>query len=45
MGRGPASRKVKGALGDFPFTTLQPAAVLDESARWEKLWNELFLQK
>jgi len=45
MGRGPASRKVKSALSDFPITPIQPATVLDESARWEKLWNELFLQK
>jgi len=24
---------------------VDPAAVIDESARWEKAWNELFLQK
>ncbi|HSS29194.1 MAG TPA: extracellular solute-binding protein [Usitatibacter sp.] len=45
MGRTPASRKVKSALNDFPFAMVDPAVVLDESARWEKAWNELFLQK
>lgn len=45
MGRTPASRKVKSALNDFPFAMVNPAVVLDESARWEKAWNELFLQK
>jgi iron(III) transport system substrate-binding protein len=45
MGRTPASRKVKSALDDFPFAMVSPAVVLDESARWEKAWNELFLQK
>ena len=45
MGRTPASRKVKSALDDFPFAMEDPAVVLDESARWEKAWNELFLQK
>jgi iron(III) transport system substrate-binding protein len=45
MGRVPASTKVKSTLNDFPFTPIDPATVLDESARWEKLWNELFLQK
>jgi iron(III) transport system substrate-binding protein len=45
MGRVPASTRVKSALNDFAFTPIEPATVLDESARWEKLWNELFLRK
>ena len=45
LGRVPASLKVRSALNDFPFTMIDPATVLDESARWERLWNELFLQK
>jgi iron(III) transport system substrate-binding protein len=45
MGRVPASTKVKSALNDFPFTLIEPATVLDEAPRWEKLWNELFLVK
>jgi iron(III) transport system substrate-binding protein len=45
MGRAPASTKVKSALNDFPFTLIEPATVLDEAPKWEKLWNELFLTK
>jgi iron(III) transport system substrate-binding protein len=45
MGRVPASTKVKSALNDFPFTLIEPATVLDEAPKWEKLWNELFLTK
>jgi len=45
MGRVPASTKVKSALNDFPFTMIEPSTVLEESARWEKLWSELFLAK
>jgi iron(III) transport system substrate-binding protein len=43
LGRVPASTRVKSELNDFPFTLIEPATVLDEAARWEKLWNELFL--
>jgi iron(III) transport system substrate-binding protein len=45
MGRVPASTKVKSALNDFPFTLIEPATVLEEAPRWEKLWSEFFLQK
>jgi iron(III) transport system substrate-binding protein len=45
MGRVPASTKVKSALNDFPFTLIEPSTVLDEAPKWEKLWNELFLQQ
>jgi iron(III) transport system substrate-binding protein len=45
MGRAPASTRVKSALNDFPFTLIEPATVLDEAPKWEKLWNELFLTK
>jgi iron(III) transport system substrate-binding protein len=45
MGRVPASTKVKSALNDFPFTLIEPATVLEEAPKWEKLWNELFLTK
>ena len=45
MGRVPASTKVKSALNDFPFTLIEPATVLEEAPRWEKLWNELFITK
>ena len=45
LGRVPASRAVKSALNGFAFVPIDPATVLDESAHWEKIWNELFLQK
>jgi iron(III) transport system substrate-binding protein len=45
MGRVPASTKVDSELNNFPFTPIEPATVLDEAAKWEKTWNELFFSK
>ena len=45
MGRIPASTRVKSALNNFPFTMTDPVTVLDESMKWEKLWNGFFLKK
>lgn len=45
MGRVPASTRVKSALNNFPFTTIDPVTVLDEAQKWEKLWNGFFLKK
>jgi iron(III) transport system substrate-binding protein len=45
LGRVPASTRVKSALNNFPFTTIDPATVLDEAEKWEKLWNGFFLRK
>jgi iron(III) transport system substrate-binding protein len=45
MGRVPASMKVKSALNDFPFVLIEPSTVLEEAPKWEKIWNELFLNK
>jgi iron(III) transport system substrate-binding protein len=45
MGRVPASTRVKSRLNDFTFTLIEPATVLEEARKWEKLWNELFLTK
>jgi iron(III) transport system substrate-binding protein len=45
MGRVPASTRVKSALDNFPFTLIDPVTVLDESPKWEKLWNGFFLNK
>jgi len=44
LGRVSASTRVKSALNDFPFTTIDPVTALDEKDKWEKLWNELFLR-
>jgi iron(III) transport system substrate-binding protein len=43
LGRVPASTRLKSELNDFPFTLIEPATVLEEAAKWDKLWNELFL--
>jgi iron(III) transport system substrate-binding protein len=45
MGRVPSSLKVKSTLNNFPYTMVDPATVLDESEKWEALWNKLFLKK
>jgi iron(III) transport system substrate-binding protein len=45
LGRVPASTKVKSDLNNFPFVLSDPSNVLDESGKWDKLWNDLFLAK
>jgi len=45
MGRVPASTRVKSELNNFPFVMTDPNIVLKESAKWEGIWNELFLAK
>jgi iron(III) transport system substrate-binding protein len=35
---------VETNLNKFPFEMIDPAIVLDESQKWEKLWSELFLK-
>ncbi len=45
MGRVPTSVKVKSNLNNFKYTMADPAIILDESEKWEKLWDQLFMQK
>jgi iron(III) transport system substrate-binding protein len=45
MGRVPVSRKASSKLANFPYSMVDPATVLDEGAKWEALWNKLFLIK
>src|SRR4051812_27883563 len=45
MGRVPSSMKVRSELNNFPFVMTDPAHVLDESNKWEKQWDELFVKK
>lgn len=45
MGRVPTIRKIKSDLNNFPYIMVDPATVLDESEKWEKLWSNLFLKK
>lgn len=45
LGRAPVSTKVKSYLNDFDYTVMNPAVVLDEAEKWNKIWDELFLKK
>jgi iron(III) transport system substrate-binding protein len=45
MGRVPASTKIKSEFNQFPFVVIDPVTVLDESAKWDKVWNELFVRR
>jgi iron(III) transport system substrate-binding protein len=45
MGRVPVSRKVVTHLNNFAYTLIDPVTVLDESEKWEKIWNELFMKR
>ncbi len=45
MGRVPASAKVKNLMNNFAFELIESATVLDESAKWNKLWDELFIAR
>jgi iron(III) transport system substrate-binding protein len=42
--RVPASAKVDTQLNKFPYEMIDPAVILDEADKWEKLWSELFLK-
>jgi iron(III) transport system substrate-binding protein len=45
MGRVPSSAKVKSNLSHIRYTLIDPVTVLDESEKWEKIWNDLFLKR
>jgi iron(III) transport system substrate-binding protein len=45
LGRAPVSTKVKSYLNDFDYTVMNPAVVIDEAEKWDKMWDELFLKK
>lgn len=45
LGRIPTSLKVKTHMNKFSYTMIDMATVLDESKKWEKIWNDLFLGK
>jgi len=42
--RVPASNAVDSPLNKFKYEMIDPAIVLDESDKWEKLWSNLFLK-
>ena len=45
LGRPPVNRRIKSKLTDFDYVFLDVGAVLDESEKWSRLWEELFLRK
>jgi iron(III) transport system substrate-binding protein len=42
--RVPSSTAIDTQLNKFPYEMIDPMVVLDESAKWEKLWSEIFLK-
>jgi iron(III) transport system substrate-binding protein len=40
--RVPSSNAVDSPLNKFPYQMIDPVIVLDESAKWDKLWTDLF---
>ena len=42
--RVPASPEVDTPLNKFPYQMIDPAVILDEAPKWEKVWSELFLK-
>jgi iron(III) transport system substrate-binding protein len=44
VNRVPASTAVETNLNKFPYEMIDPAIVLDEAPKWEKIWSELFLK-
>jgi len=45
MGRGPVSRAVKTENSAMNFVMSDPAVILDESDKWQQLWDKLFMSK
>ncbi|MDB5795047.1 MAG: futA, partial [Noviherbaspirillum sp.] len=45
MGRSPISTKIKSEFNGRKYTMVDPATVLDEHAKWQKIWDDLFLKK
>ena len=44
MGRAPVSTKVRTHMNNFDYTVVDPATVLDEQEKWNKLWESLFIR-
>jgi iron(III) transport system substrate-binding protein len=45
MGRSPVSTKIKSEFSARKYTMIDPAAVLDEAEKWEKVWDGLFVKR
>jgi iron(III) transport system substrate-binding protein len=44
LGRVPSSRTQKTLLDQHKFVMIDPMKATDEGAKWEKMWNQLFLR-
>jgi iron(III) transport system substrate-binding protein len=44
MGRVPVSTRVRTHMNSFEYTVVDPATVLDEQDKWNKLWESLFIR-
>lgn len=40
----PSSNAVPSPLNQFPYQLVDPAIVLDEADKWQKLWTQIFVQ-
>jgi len=45
MGRVPVSTRVRSHMNQFDYTVVEPATVLEEQEKWNKLWDGFFIQK
>jgi len=44
-GRGPVSRAAKSETSSLKYVMSDPSVILDESHKWEPLWDKFFLSK
>jgi iron(III) transport system substrate-binding protein len=40
----PSSNAVESQLNQFPYQLVDPAIVLDEADKWQKLWTQIFVE-
>jgi iron(III) transport system substrate-binding protein len=45
MGVVPSSLKIKSNLNNFPYASIDPITALDESEKWQAMWDKLFVKK
>jgi iron(III) transport system substrate-binding protein len=45
LGRTPVNTKVRGNEIKFNYTLVDPSTVLEESEKWNKLWDELLMKR
>jgi iron(III) transport system substrate-binding protein len=43
--RVPASSAVQSPLSNFPYKLIDPSITLDENKKWDKIWNDLFVNQ